>query len=170
MAADGIASLFWEAQRAPGETVLDVGTRRALRTEATFSVRNAVVGTAADGTVTSMLLGYALDAEEPADLSTVTPFLVPITRLEPRAAGTCYINALAVRPEARGRGLGTALLGIASRLAAAAGRERTSLIALSGNIPAMRLYEHAGYTIAAREPVVPHPRLRLAGEWVLMLR
>lgn len=168
-AGDGIPSLLWESSAGPGEEPLHVGERRAARTGVNFSYENAIVGEN-QGRVSCMLLNYPLDDTDPGDLSEVPEFVRPLVRLECRAPGSWYINAIAVFPEYRGRGLGTALLAIAHALAREHGRDQTSLIVASSNERAKRLYEREGYQVVSAEPVVSYPRLHMCGEWLLMLR
>ncbi|MEM1346688.1 MAG: GNAT family N-acetyltransferase, partial [Pseudomonadota bacterium] len=65
------------------------------------------------------------------------------------------LSAISVLPEARGKGLGTALIGVAAVRQAALGRERAVLTVLPGNLRARALYarlggtEEAGFVSAA---------------------
>ena len=68
---------------------------------------------------------------------------VPLQELENLAPGTWYVNVLAAYPEERGKGHGTALLGVAEQLAADAGRRGLSIIVSDTNTGARRLYERA---------------------------
>ena len=168
-AGEGIPSLLWESAAQPGETALDVGERRAARTGVTFCYENAVVGES-NGGVICMLLGYPIDNTDPGDLSDVPEIVHPPIRLECKAPGTWYINAIAVRPAHRGRGLGKQLLAIADACAIEAGRTATSLIVAESNTGARHLYERAGFRVVASEPIVAHPRLPMRGQWLLMTR
>jgi ribosomal protein S18 acetylase RimI-like enzyme len=169
IAGEGIPSLLWAASAGPGRMPLDVGADRAARTGVNFCFENAIVAEAG-GVVAGMLLGYPLDADDPGDLSQLPAVVRPLVRLECRAPGTWYVNAVATRPRFRGRGIGLMLLREAERLAARSGRSALSLIVASGNGGALRLYERIGFRTIAREPVVGHPGLRLDGDWLLMTR
>ncbi|HSK38496.1 MAG TPA: GNAT family N-acetyltransferase [Arenibaculum sp.] len=169
IAGEGIPSLLWGEAAQPGESALDVGERRAARTGCSFSYENAVVGESG-GDVVCMLLGYPIDDTDPGDLSGLPEIVRPLVRLECKAPGTWYVNALAVLDGHRGRGFGTRLLAIAQICAAEAGRPATSLIVAGNNAGARRLYDQAGYREIAGEPAVPHPRLHAAGRWLLMTR
>ncbi len=168
-AGDGIPGLLWEGSAGPGESAIDIGARRAARTGVNFSFENAIVGDDG-GEVTCLLLGYAITDTDPGDLSGLPDLLHPLVRLECRAAGSWYVNVVAVAPGHERRGLATALMAIAEDAAAEAGCRRTSLIVASDNEPALRLYEKIGYAVEASEPVIPHPRLHVAGDWLLMIR
>ena len=56
-----------------------------------------------------------------------------------------YLSLLAVRPDVQARGVGRALLVAAVEAAAAAGHPAVVLHALDDNLPALRLYEAAGF-------------------------
>ena len=58
--------------------------------------------------------------------------------------GECYIETLAVLPEARGKGVGTMMLEYAESVAVKEGCEVLSLEVLNGN-PAARLYSRFGF-------------------------
>ena len=60
-------------------------------------------------------------------------------------AGQAHINNLAVRPELRGRGLGTQLLEAITVEAAHLGADILTLEVRRSNEPARRLYERAGF-------------------------
>lgn len=63
------------------------------------------------------------------------------------APGICGIQNVAVRPEFRGRGLGRALLMKGLQGFYQSGIQRVSLEATSGNTPAVKLYETAGFQL-----------------------
>ena len=154
----------------PGETAWDVGRRRARRDVGGFSWRNATVVEQA-GAVVACLIGYPLpDAPEPVDLAQTPPMFVPLEELERLAAGSWYVNVLATYPAHRGRGLGTALLALADRLATATGRGGTSIIVADTNTGARRLYERSGYGEIARRPMVKDGWDGPGKAWVLLVR
>ena len=167
IAGKGIPTLLWEDE-AEGETPLEVGARLVERSGFSLSFENAVVGEDG-GRVTSLLLG-CLDNTGMTDLADAPEIARPLIRLHGQAPGRWHLHALAVLPEYRGKGLGTRLLRIVDALAADEGLTETSLTVAENNQAARRLYEREGYREVAREPVVPHPRINLAGNWLLMTR
>jgi ribosomal protein S18 acetylase RimI-like enzyme len=94
----------------------------------------------------------------------------PLIRLHRKAPGRWHVHALTVIPERRGQGLGTRLLRMADALAAEEGVTETSLTVAEQNQGACRLYDREGYRVVASEPVAPHPRIKLTGNWLLMTR
>ena len=168
MAGKGIPSLLWADEAAEGETPLDVGTRLAARTGYALCFESAVVGEQ-DGRITCMLLG-CLDNTEETDLADAPEIVHPLIRLKRKAPEGWHVHALAVALEYRRQGLGTRLLRLVDALAADEGLIETSLTVAENNEIALRLYDREGYRVIASEPVVPHPRVSLTGNWLLMTR
>ncbi|MGE3277821.1 MAG: ribosomal protein S18-alanine N-acetyltransferase [Vicinamibacterales bacterium] len=69
-----------------------------------------------------------------------------------RVADEIHINNLAVRPELRGSGLGRTLLAAVLDAARALGAPRATLEVRRSNTAALRLYEGAGFRLAAVRP------------------
>jgi ribosomal protein S18 acetylase RimI-like enzyme len=170
IAGEGFGMYLWSQAAKPGETALEIGKRRAQREDGGFSYRHATIAEL-DGKVAGLLLGYRLP--EPyvlGDISELPEMVRPLVELEAEAPGTWYVNALAVFPEYRGRGVGTRLLAEAELRAIEAGAPGLSLIAADENEGAKRLYARRGYRAAARRPLIPFPGLGHAGDWVLMTK
>ena len=115
LASDGFVTRLW-AQLAEGdEQPMDVGARRIAEGEGTLSWRNGVLalidGAVAGGMVTSRI-GLAPEPLEP-----LPAMLRPMQALKNRALGAHYVNILASLPAFRRRGVASALLGEAARLA-----------------------------------------------------
>jgi ribosomal protein S18 acetylase RimI-like enzyme len=132
--------------------------------------------------VAGMLLGYRLDrapaSEDPAAYADAPDPVRPLLALEARAArdalesgwpGSWYLNALAVLPGYRGRGLGARLLGAALETAAASGAGHVSLVVDSANRVADALYRSRGFRERARQPIAAWPN-GPRGNWVLLTR
>ncbi len=169
-AGEGLPSYLWQQMAEPGESVWDVGRRRARREERGFSYRNAVV-LERDGQVAACLIGYPLpERPEPIDYDRMPAMFVPLQELENLAPGTWYVNVLATYPEHRGSGYGTRLLELAERLATAAGSRGLSIIVSNANAGARRLYERCGYRVAAERPMVKESWENAGTSWVLLLK
>ena len=168
-AGEGLPLYLWANMARRGEDPWDVGRGRARRETGSFSYRNAVVAETG-GRPIAGLVGYPLP-EVPAPIDDhMPPMFVPLQELEDLAPGTWYVNVLATYPEYRGQGYGTRLLGIADRLAAAAGNTGLSIIVSDANARARRLYERSGYRELATRPMVKE-RWQHAGEnWVLLVK
>lgn len=152
-AGEGLPLYLWERMAEPGETVWDVGRRRARREEGAFSYRNALVVEEA-GAVLSCLVGYPLPDEPVALTPGMPPMFVPLQELENLAAGTWYVNVLATYPAHRRQGHGRRLLAEAEGIAAARGVRGISIIVFDSNRDARRLYERCGYRLQGERRLV----------------
>jgi ribosomal protein S18 acetylase RimI-like enzyme len=169
-AGEGLPLYLWAKMAGPGESPWDVGRRRAMRTDGSFSYRNAIVAEA-DGRVVASLVGYPLpERPEPVDHAALPPMFLPLQELENLAPGTWYVNVLATFPEYRGRGYGTRLLRLAERLAAAAGGHGLSIIVSDANAGAVRLYQRSGYLELARRPMVKERWKNPGKNWLLLVK
>lgn len=75
-----------------------------------------------------------------------------------RIADQIHINNLAIRPELRGRGLGRVLLARVLEDADVLGAPSATLEVRRSNVPALRLYERAGFTVTGVRPAYyTHP-------------
>ena len=155
MAGEGLPDLAWAKMAEPGETLKDVGKRRAARDEGSFSWRNATVFER-DGAVLGGLVGYLLPPE-PEEIGPDFPAeFVPLQELENLACNTWYVNILGVYDAARGAGIGTAMLAKAEEIAAEQGADGLSIIVFSANPGAERLYRRFGFKeIARRRMSIP---------------
>ena len=159
IAGEGIPSHLWRDMAREGESVLQVGAERARRVQGGFSYRNALVAEYG-GVVAGMLLGYALAQPAQTDAAATAalpPMLRPMLELEQAAAGTWYVNALAVRPGLRGRGIGSALMLAAETAAAASGEDVLSVQVFSQNEEAVRFYLRHGFEQVDERKVLEHP-------------
>ena len=170
MAGEGMPLYLWERMAEDGETVWDVGQRRARREEGSFSYRNAVVREEA-GRAVATLIGYALaDEPEAWDPAEMPSMFVPLQELEDLVPGTWYVNVLASYPECRGKGYGTDLLGIAESLATESGCRGLSIIVSDANPGAVRLYERSGYQRTATRPMVKDDWDNGGESWILLAK
>jgi len=121
-AGEGLPLYLWSKLAEPGETAWDVGRRRAAGAEGSFSYRNATI-IDHGGECAGCLIGYEIP-DDPAPIAGEMPgMFVPLQELENLAPGAWYVNVLAVRPQFRGLGLGTELLGFADETARARSAE-----------------------------------------------
>ena len=168
-AGEGLPLYLWERMAEPGETAWEVGRRRALRDSGAFSYRNAIVAEQA-GDVVAGLVGYRLPDEPEAIDDTMPAMFVPLVELENLAPATWYVNVLAVDPELRGQGIGTALLEVAARRSADSGASGHSIIVSDANHGARRLYERCGYRRTAERPMVKEGWDNPGANWVLLVK
>jgi ribosomal protein S18 acetylase RimI-like enzyme len=166
-AGEGLGLALWTQLAGPGGDPWEIGRKRVRSETGGFSYRHALIAELA-GKPAGALIGYPLGDDPEPIPATLPGLLIPLHELTNMAPATWYVHALAAYPEHRGRGLGTALLAEADRLAARAGTLGLSLIVSDTNTGARRLYERSGYREAARRRMVKdgwqHPGI----EWVLL--
>ena len=167
MAGEKMPRTIWAGMAEPGETIWDVGARRAARDEGAFSWRNATVAEI-DGQVAAGLVGYRV-GQEPEDTDGLPAMFVPLIELENLALGSFYVNVLATLPEFRRMGLGQRLMREVS--AQAGGQGPLSIIVADKNLAAMTLYAGEGYEEVARRPIVEEGGWSCASDnWVLLVK
>jgi ribosomal protein S18 acetylase RimI-like enzyme len=168
-ASRGLALWLWSTLREPGQSSIEVGRHR-IRTQTasplhygTFTI--ADIDGAIAGALTGRLIPLPYERGDSADLPDV---FVPLLELEAVAAGSWYLNVVAVYPEFRGQGLGSALLGKAEEIARLADAPQISLIVEEANTGALRLYLQYGFEEWVRRPYIPFPGSTDEGDWILL--
>jgi len=167
IAAEGVADYVWSClmDDYPELAPLEIGARRYAREDTAFSYQNCTVAEQA-GRVVGNCHAFVIETRSVTD--DVDPVLRPYAELE--APGSLYVSSLGVDPDARNRGIGSALLeraiGQARRLAV----DRVSLIVFEQNVGARRLYTRFGFEERDRRPIVPHPLIHATGDALLMVR
>jgi ribosomal protein S18 acetylase RimI-like enzyme len=167
-ASEGLALCLWTQLAGRGGDPWEIGRKRVSSETGGVSYRHALIAER-DGEIVGTLIGYRLGVE-PQPTARTPALLMPLHELMNMARGTWYVHALAAYPEQRGQGLGTALLGEADRLAAAARAPGLSLIVTDTNTGARRLYQRNGFRVAARCGIVKKRWQHPGTDWVLMTR
>jgi ribosomal protein S18 acetylase RimI-like enzyme len=170
-ASRGLVAWLWTTLRIPGESILEVGRHRILtNTNSPAYFANWTVAEI-DGEVAGAVTGFVVpEPDKPRDASDLPEAFGPYSELEALAAGTWTLMAFSVFSEYRGRGLGTALLAEAEKLARHAGVRQISLLVESANAGAHRLYLRHGFRERARRPFLPFPGSTDEGDWLLMVK
>lgn len=168
-AGEGMPLYQWDLMAAHGQSAWEVGIARASRAEGSFSYRNAII-VEHERQLAGCLIGYEIpDVVEPVPQDIPAMFR-PLQELENQAPGTWYVNVLAVLPERRRHGLGTALLGLAEHLGRTSGKRGMSVIVSDANTSARRLYERCGYRETAQRPMVKNGWSNESENWILMTK
>ena len=154
ISSDGLAEYIWSRIDAPGQSLAQIGAGRYAREGVAFSYENCMIAER-NGTIVGMLHGFEMPESDGAVEE--DPVLHPYSALED--AGSYYVSGIALFPDHRGQGIGTALLDAAHERTKTLSLPRTSLVCFEQNEGAMRLYQRFGYQEIARRPLVPHPML-----------
>jgi ribosomal protein S18 acetylase RimI-like enzyme len=167
LASEGLAVYLWSKFAGTSLNPWNIGHERVRSETGGLSYRNAVIAEVA-GRPAAGLISYPLP-DQPESISNKLPaILVPLHELMNLAVGTWYIHVLAAYPEHRGRGQGSALLTLADRLAASAGKSGLSLVVSDRNLRARRLYENWGYQQAAQLEMVKEQWRHPGVHWILL--
>ncbi|MCU9846847.1 GNAT family N-acetyltransferase [Defluviimonas sp. WL0024] len=165
-AGEGIALHFWSMTAPVASAAIEVGIARAAGETAAISYRNAWIAEIG-GEAAGCLIAHRQPETLPPPDPETPPLFRPLDSLEAEAPDTGYVHVLATAPAFQGRGIGTRLLDFAERYA---GPRGMSLIVADANEGARRLYERAGYRVAARRAMVKDGWAGAGREWLLMVK
>jgi ribosomal protein S18 acetylase RimI-like enzyme len=166
MAGEGLPLYLWQKNAPEGMDPWDYGLTRACDPKVGFNWRNAQLALA-DGQVAGGIATYQI-ADEPEPIGPDMPAMfVPLMELENLAAGTRYINILAVYEQFRRLGIGRRLMQHVGTVAQ--GRDQ-SLIVENANSGAQALYAGLGFEVVASRPIVDGGWGATGDEFVLMIR
>jgi ribosomal protein S18 acetylase RimI-like enzyme len=171
MASRGLVNWVWTTIAEPGQSALEVGRDR-LRNRADLpSHYSRWIVAEQDGEVAGGFAGYVVpDPYDAGDISDLPKVYGPLLELEALAAGSWFLMAIAVYPDFRRQGLGSALLGAAKETARKSGVERITLTVSTANENAGRLYGRHGFNEIGRRWAITFPGSGEIGEWVLLSR
>ncbi|MDX2197455.1 MAG: GNAT family N-acetyltransferase [Phycisphaerae bacterium] len=169
IAGDGMPLHLWAKSARPGQSAWEVGRERARLGLGGFAFQNTIVAEV-DRRVAACLFGCPLAESPPPPDGPLPAMLAPLVELQRLVADSWYINILATFPAFRGRGLATALLGLAEARAADARCPRVSLILSNANAVARRLYEKCGFVEVGRRPIVTDGWEHSGTEWTLLAK
>jgi ribosomal protein S18 acetylase RimI-like enzyme len=168
-ASRGLALWLWSTLRAPGQSTIEVGRDRIRKLTASPLYYGAFTVAEFNGAIAGALTGRLIPRPyargDSADLPDV---FAPVLELEAIAAGSWYLNVVAVYPEFRGQGIGSALLGKAEEIACLAQASLMSLLVEEANAGALELYLRYGFGEWSRRPYIPFPDSRDDGDWILL--
>ncbi len=175
MAGHGLLDIFYGGLMPGKSTAEIVAERRMLRPGNFAELANWRVAMDGTGGVLGALNSFPHDVFEkspPDPLLTVERLAVvdTLTELENSAAGTYYINIIAVFPKRRKGGIGSALMAEAERLARRGGFRRLALSTFEADTGLVDFYRRHGFRIHDTRPIAPHPGLEHGGNWALMGR
>lgn len=125
----------------------------------------------AEGRIIGALFGFSIpDPYDQIDLETIHASFHPMIEMEVVAKGCWLVQAVALFPEARGKGHGEALMNRACQAARDAGHRRIVLQVESPNTGAISLYRKCGFAEWERRTFVPFPTSDDEGDWILMAK
>ena len=158
----------------PGQTTEQIIADHRIKQEGkASSYRNWWVAEGSHGEVAGGMNAYPLDGSwQSARDHLLTEdrlrVLRPMIELDAEAAGSFFINIVAVFPEYRHAGLARRLIGLACEKARTAGIAAVSLTTFEDDARLIAYYLGIGFRVAASRSLEPHECLLSAGNLVMM--
>ena len=162
-------SYLWSQETGQGQSYFEYG-REIIRTDANNSAyfKNWLVAESQSKFV-GAFFGFSVDAPYPdIDLDAVPECFRPCVELERIASGCWLLQAIAILPQHRGKGLARQLLGKAESVAKDSGTNKIALQVEEVNEVAFKTYQSNGYVEVDRRPYVHFPGSDDTGDVVLM--
>ena len=164
-----LPSYLWSQDTGQGQSCFEYG-REKIRTDTNrnFYFKNWLVAEFQDKFV-GAFFGFSVDDPYPEiDLDAVPECFRPCIELERVARGCWLLQAIAILPQYRGKGLARQLLGKAENVARDSGTNRIALQVEEVNEIAFNTYQKNGYIEVDRRPYIPFPGSDDTGDYVLM--
>lgn len=162
-------SYLWSQETGQGQSYFEYG-REKIRTDANSNsyFRNWLVAETQSKFV-GAFFGFSVEDPYPEiDLDAVPECFRPCIELERVASGCWLLQAIAILPQYRGKGLARQLLGKAESVAKDSGTNRIALQVEEVNEVAFKTYQSNGYVEVDRRPYVHFPGSEDTGDVVLM--
>jgi len=162
-------SYLWSQEVGQGQSYFEYG-REKIRTDANNNAyfKNWLVAEFQDKFV-GAFFGFSVEYPYPEiDLDAVPECFRPCIELERVASGCWLLQAIAILPQYRGKGLARQLLDKAESVAKDSGTNRIALQVEEVNEIAFNTYQRNGYIEVDRRPYIPFPGSDDTGEYVLM--
>ena len=164
-----LPSYLWSQEVGQGQSYFEYG-REAIRTDANRNsyFKNWLVAESQSKFV-GAFFGFSVDDPYPdIDIDAVPECFRPCIELERVAIGCWLLQAIAILPQYRGKGLARQLLDKAESVARDSGTNRIALQVEEVNEIAFNTYMRNGYIEVDRRPYIPFPGSDDTGDYVLM--
>ena len=162
-------SYLWSQEVGQGQSYFEYG-REKIRTDANYNgyFKNWLVAESQSKFV-GAFFGFSVEDPYPEiDLDAVPECFRPCIELERVASGCWLLQAIAILPQYRGKGLARQLLDKAESVAKDSGTNRIALQVEEVNEVALKTYRSNGYVEGDRRPYVHFPGSEDTGDVVLM--
>jgi len=164
-----LPSYLWSQEVGQGQSYFEYG-REKIRTDTNRNsyFENWLVAESQDKFV-GAFFGFSVEDPYPEiDLDAVPECFRPCVELERIARGCWLLQAIAILPQYRGKGLARQVLGKAESVARDSGTNRIALQVEEVNEVAFKTYQRNGYIEVDRRPYVHFPGSDDTGDYVLM--
>ena len=162
-------SYLWSQEVGQGQSYFEYG-REKIRTDTNHNsyFKNWLVAESQDKFVGAFFGFFVEDPYPEIDLDAVPECFRPCVELERIARGCWLLQAIAILPQYRGKGLARQVLGKAETVARDSGTNRIALQVEEVNEVAFKTYQRNGYIEVDRRPYVHFPGSDDTGDVVLM--
>ena len=167
MAGEGLPMSLWQRQAGYGEDPMQVGVRDAAAGRGIFFDRAAIRIAEVDGEVAGLLISSVIGSEPRMLQIDTHPVMRPILKLTNRAPAARLVQALAVYPQHRRRGIASRLMEEAE---AAAGLGGLVKIVGDANELGRGFLDDRGYALSERAPMIRADWDTANSAWMLMQR
>ena len=164
-----LPSYLWSQEVGQGQSYFEYG-REKIRTDANYNgyFKNWLVAESQSKFV-GAFFGFSVEDPYPEiDLDAVPECFRPCIELERVASGCWLLQAIAILPQYRGKGLARQLLDKAESVAKDSDTNRIALQVEEVNEVAFKTYQSNGYVEVDRRPYVHFPGSEDTGDVVLM--
>ena len=164
-----LPSYLWSQDTGQGQSCFEYG-REKIRTDTNRNsyFKNWLVAESQDKFV-GAFFGFSVENPYPEiDLDAVPECFRPCIELERVARGCWLLQAIAILPQYRGKGLARQLLGKAESVARDSGTNRIALQVEEAKEIAFSTYQRHGYVAVDRRQYLPFPGSDDIGDYVLM--
>ena len=164
-----LPSYLWSQEVRQGQSYFEYG-REKIRTDTNRNsyFENWLVAESQDKFV-GAFFGFSVEDPYPEiDFDAVPECFRPCVELERIARGCWLLQAIAILPQYRGKGLARQVLGKAESVARDSGTNRIALQVEEVNEVAFKTYQRNGYIEVDRRPYVHFPGSDDTGDYVLM--
>ena len=169
LAGHGISLWFWQGAVKMGksEDAYDFGRGRLADDTAPYGWTNSTIAEL-DGSIAGAANGYIMSPPDPDDEKQNPSLFVPVFELFCVANGDWLVDSIAVYSQARGQGVGAALLDDCLHRARASSARTVSLVAEDSNTRALNLYRSRGFTERDKRPYIPFNDTSQTKNWLLL--
>ena len=166
IAGDNLPRTLWARWAGYGQDPMETGRLRVLRDDGILTWKHATIAEI-DGVVAGAFVTHRVGQTLAEMTSDAHPILRPVFRLENLALNTRHVNVVAVYPQFRRHGIGTALMAAAEKKREPDGM---SLILTDHNEAGRAFFGKLGYREVENMPIVHGDWKTQSDAWILLTK
>lgn len=170
----GVWPTIWKSIKTESETVFEFASNYMIDSNNKLSIENTYIGELEGQLLAAIIIYNERNDTSNAEVKTEKHAMPPelIEALSPYAElsdlDSLFISELCTVPEARGKGIGSLMLGYSKIMAKSLGYRSLTLRVFSQNVLAIRLYTRFGFSIVDQRSVLPYAGFEATGDVLLM--